>query len=77
MRERLPGVVIPDAVIRDLEAAGPDGAAATGVRLTVDVVKRLRGIHGIAGVHVMGLGREGSVREVIEGAGLLPRPEVV
>jgi hypothetical protein len=25
-------------------------------------------------VHVMGLGREGAVRAVIEGAGLLPRP---
>jgi hypothetical protein len=29
---------------------------------------------GISGVHVMGLGREESVRHVIERAGLLPRP---
>jgi methylenetetrahydrofolate reductase (NADPH) len=77
MRERLPGVVVPDAVIEELEGAGPDGAAPAGVRFTIDVVKGLRTIKGVAGVHVMGLGHEESVREVIEGAGLLPRPQVV
>jgi len=75
MREHLPGVVVPDAVIRALEAAGPDAAAA-GVDLTVEVVRRLQAMEGIAGVHVMGLGHEESVRRVIEGAGLLPRPSV-
>jgi methylenetetrahydrofolate reductase (NADPH) len=75
MRDHLPGVVVPDRVIDQLERAGPD-AAATGVRLTVDVVARLRAIDGIAGVHVMGLGHEESVRAVIEGAGLLPRPAI-
>ena len=34
----------------------------------------LRAIQGISGVHVIGLGREESVRHVIEGAGLFPRP---
>jgi methylenetetrahydrofolate reductase (NADPH) len=74
MREHLPGVVVPDAVIERLEAAGADGARAAGVELTVDVVRRLRGVEGVAGVHVMGLGKEESVRRVIADAGLLPRP---
>jgi 5,10-methylenetetrahydrofolate reductase len=72
MREHLPGVMVPDDVIRRLE--GADDPAEEGVRITVDVVKRLREIDGMAGVHVMGLGREESVRRVIEEAGLLPRP---
>jgi methylenetetrahydrofolate reductase (NADPH) len=63
--------VVPDGVVRRLEEA--EDAEAEGVRLTVEVVERLRGIEGIAGVHVMGLGRERSVRRVIEAAGLLPR----
>lgn len=71
MRDHLPGVVVPDQVVRRLE--GADDAEAEGVRLTVEVVERLRGIDGIAGVHVMGLGHEEPVRRVIEGAGLLPR----
>jgi hypothetical protein len=41
----------------------------------VEVITALKGIPGIAGVHVMGLGREASVRRVIEEAGLLPRPD--
>jgi 5,10-methylenetetrahydrofolate reductase len=74
MREHLPGVAVPDGVVRALEEAGPDGAEAEGVRLTVEIVKRLRTIPGLGGVHVMGLGREEPVRRVVEGAGLLPRP---
>ena len=71
MRDHLPGVVVPDEVVGRLEDA--EDPEAEGVRLTVEVVDRLRAIEGIAGVHVMGLGREESVRRVIEEAGLLPR----
>ncbi len=73
MQERLPGVVVPDAVVSRLEDAGED-APAEGVRLTVEIVEGLRSIPGIRGVHVMGLGQEAAVRSVIEGSGLLPRP---
>jgi 5,10-methylenetetrahydrofolate reductase len=73
MREHLPGVVVPGEVVRRLEEA--EDPAEEGVRVTVEVIKRLREIDGVAGVHIMGLGREESVRRVIEEAGLLPRPE--
>jgi methylenetetrahydrofolate reductase (NADPH) len=75
MREHLPGVVVPDRIVEELESAGPEAAEA-GVRLTIEIVERLRTFDGVAGVHVMGLGREESVRAVIEGAGLLPRPDL-
>jgi methylenetetrahydrofolate reductase (NADH) len=74
MSEHLPGVLVPGEVIRRLEEAGED-AQLEGVRLTVEVVRALKGIEGVAGVHVMGLGKEEAVRQVIEDAGLLPRPE--
>jgi methylenetetrahydrofolate reductase (NADPH) len=74
LREHLPGVVVPDAVVARLEQAG-EAAEDEGVRLTVEIVERLRAIRGIAGVHVIGLGHEEAVRRVIETAGLLPRPE--
>jgi methylenetetrahydrofolate reductase (NADPH) len=70
---RLPGVTVPASMIAELEAAGDD-AAALGADLCAAIVRRLRDVPGIAGVHVMGLGREGAVRAVIERAGLLPRP---
>jgi 5,10-methylenetetrahydrofolate reductase len=72
MRENLPGVVVPDAVIERLEGS-PDPREA-GVDLTVEIVATIQKIDGIAGVHVMGIGKEEPVRKVIERAGLLPRP---
>jgi methylenetetrahydrofolate reductase (NADPH) len=71
--EHLPGVTVPPEMVALLEQAGPD-AEALGVADCVRIVDRLREVPGIAGVHVMGLGREAVVRRVIEGAGLLPRP---
>jgi 5,10-methylenetetrahydrofolate reductase len=73
MREHLHGVRVPDAVIAALDEAGPD-AEDVGVGLTVEVVNRLRAIPGIAGIHLMGLGRLEPVRRVVEAAGLFPRP---
>jgi len=75
MRDRLPGVVVPDRTIALLEDAG-DVAEDEGLRLAVEVVARLKAIEGIAGIHVMGLGRLDPVRRLIAGAGLTPRPPV-
>jgi 5,10-methylenetetrahydrofolate reductase len=76
INEHLPGVRVPDRVLDLLEEAGPD-AEAEGVRLAVEVVAKLKAIQGIAGIHVMGLGRMDPVRHVIEAAGLVPRPGLV
>lgn len=73
LSEHLPGVTVPPELMAQLEQAGPD-AEAPGVADCVRIVDRLREIPGIAGVHVMGLGREAVVRRVIEEAELLPRP---
>ncbi len=67
------GVHVPDAVHAALAEAG-EGAERVGVDLTIDVVRRLRTIDGVAGIHLMGIGRDDLVRAVVEGAGLFPRP---
>jgi methylenetetrahydrofolate reductase (NADPH) len=73
MRDHIPGVLVPDRVIALLDDAGPEGEAE-GVRLTVEVVAKLKGVGGIAGIHVISLGHMDPVRKVIEASGLLPRP---
>jgi methylenetetrahydrofolate reductase (NADPH) len=73
MRDRLPGVRVPPAVIDALETAGED-APAVGLDLTVEIVGGIRAIDGVAGVHLMGMGHDGSVRTVVDRAGLFPRP---
>jgi methylenetetrahydrofolate reductase (NADPH) len=73
MRERLPGVRVPEHMIDELERAG-DEAEEVGIAHTIDVVQGIRGIVGVAGVHLMGMGRDDVVARVVEGAGLFPRP---
>jgi len=75
MNEHVRGVVVPDAVLARLDDAGAD-AGEEGVRIAVELAARMKSIPGIAGIHVMGLGHAETVRPVIEGAGLLPRPAV-
>jgi methylenetetrahydrofolate reductase (NADPH) len=67
------GVHVPRAAFDVLEEAGNDAERA-GLDFTLDVVRRIRGIDGISGLHVMGIGRDDLVRAVVEGAGLFPRP---
>jgi methylenetetrahydrofolate reductase (NADH) len=75
IRDHLPGVAVPESLIDHLEEAGPE-AEDEGVRLTVEIIARLKAIQGIAGIHLMGLGHLEPVRKVIEAAGLMPRPPV-
>ncbi len=73
MDEKLPGVRVPTAITAALEASGDD-AERVGVNLTIEVVRKIREIRGVAGVHLMGMGHDAAVRKVVEGAGLFPRP---
>ena len=73
LAERLPGVVVPDAIVRRLEDAGVD-EEREGLAATIEAIRGLREIPGVSGIHLMGMGRDDLVRGVVEGAGLFPRP---
>ena len=73
MNENLFGVTVPQRIIDVLEEAGPR-AEDVGVDMAIELVQGLRAIQGIAGVHIMALGRDEVIRRVVEGAGLFPRP---
>ena len=45
-------------------------------KLAVEMIKEVRAIEGIAGVHVMAVEWESAVPEIVEAAGLVPRPAV-
>ena len=60
-------------MIAALEAACED-AGMVGRDLTIGIVKEVLAIEGVSGVHLMSMGRDDVVRDVVEGAGLFPRP---
>src|SRR5436853_15158 len=51
MRSNVPGVHIPDEVIKRLE--GAQNQKAEGKKLCTEIIQQVRGIKGVAGVHVM------------------------
>ena len=73
MRSHVPGVVIPDDVIRRLAGAPNGKQAEEGKRLCVEIIQQVREIPGVSGVHVMAYRQEELVAEIIHEAGLLPR----
>jgi methylenetetrahydrofolate reductase (NADPH) len=56
--------------------AGRRAESAEGLKIAVELVEQVREIEGVAGVHIQAIEWERKVRDVVEGAGLLPRPDV-
>ncbi len=77
MRTRVPGVVIPDAIVDRLRKTPGPEKRAEGKRICVELIQQVREIPGVAGVHVMAYRQEELVAEIIEEAGLLPRPRQI
>lgn len=69
MRTHVPGLHIPDEVIRRL--AGAQDPAREGRKLCVELIQEIRAIRGVHGVHVMAYRQEESVAEVIERSAVL------
>ena len=70
MRDKVPGVYVPDEVYRRLRAVPADRTAAEGVRLAAEIVEQVREIPGVAGVHLLVAGNEQAVPGILDGAGL-------
>jgi len=74
MRSKVPGVVIPDEIISRLRKAPASKKQDEGKRICVEIIQQVKEIKGVSGVHVMAYRQEELVAEIIEQAGLLPRP---
>ena len=69
IRNNVPGVRIPDSVIDRLR--GAQDQRAEGIRLCVDLIRELREIDGVHGVHIMAFRQEHRVAEIVERSGVL------
>lgn len=77
MKTRVPGMDVPDSVIERLKGAPTkEQVSREGINLCVDIIKQVREIEGVAGIHLMAIEWEEVVPEIVEAAGLLPRPNL-
>ena len=74
MRTKVPGIVIPDEIVERLRKTPKKRKRDEGKRICVEIIEQVREIKGVAGIHVMAYRQEEMVAEIIEEAGLLPRP---
>ena len=74
MRDYVPGVIVSDEIVARMEKA--EKAKEEGLKIVLEIIEQLKEIPGVHGIHIMAVGWEDIVPEVVEKAGLMPRPVV-
>jgi 5,10-methylenetetrahydrofolate reductase len=74
MKKYVAGLMIPDELISRMQQASD--AKEEGVNISCELIDEIRDIPGVRGVHIMAVAWEEIVPEIVERAGLLPRPRV-
>jgi len=74
MRDNVSGVIVSEEIVARMEKA--EDAEAEGVKVALELIAKVKKIPGVHGIHIMAVGWEKRVPEIIERAGLLPRPVV-
>lgn len=76
MKNRVSGIDIPDEIIKRMEGVPKDKQREEGIQICVETILRLKEMPGVKGVHIMAIEWEDAVGEIVERAGLLPRPGI-
>ncbi len=76
MAKAVPGMDVPDPLIKRLQGAGKGKVAEEGIRFAIEQIEEFKEMEGIAGIHLMAIEWEHRVPEIAERAGVLPRPKV-
>jgi methylenetetrahydrofolate reductase (NADPH) len=76
MKKRVPGMDVPDELVERISGVPKEKQADEGLKIAVESIQRLKEVDGVSGFHIMAIEWEEKVPEIVERAGLLPRPEI-
>lgn len=68
------GMIVPDEIVERLKKA--EDPKKEGIEICIEQIKHIRNIPGVHGVHIMAIAWEEVVPEIVQRAGLYPRPKV-
>lgn len=68
IRNNIPGIVIPDPIIKRLE--GAQDQRKEGIQICTDIVQEIHEIQGISGVHFMAYRMEETVADIVDQSGI-------
>jgi len=69
MNRNVPGVFVPQSLIDEMEAAPKGAKIAKGIEIAGRTIRRLREEQVCDGVHVMAIGKEETVPDILKAAG--------
>lgn len=76
MKNKVPGIEVPDEVIKRLQGVEKKKQADEGIKMAIEQIEEFKEMKGVAGVHLMAIEWEHKVPEIAELAKVLPRPVV-
>ncbi len=76
MKNKVPGMDVPDEVIKRMEGVSKADQPEEGIKIAIESIERLKTVKGVHGFHIMAIEWEEKVPQIVEGAGLYPRPSV-
>lgn len=76
MKNKVPGMDVPDEVVERMAKTPKEKQAEEGIKICVEAIERLKEVEGVSGFHIMAIEWEHKVPEIVERAGLLPRPVI-
>jgi len=75
MKNKVPGMDVPDEVIKRMSGVPKEKQAEEGIKICVETIERLKQVKGVRGFHIMAIEWEEKVPQIVERAGLYPRPQ--
>lgn len=75
MSKKVAGIEMPAELIKRMAGVPKKKAAEEGIKISLETIAELRAIDGIHGIHIMAIEWEETVGEIVEAAGLMPRPQ--
>ena len=76
MARAVPGMDVPEELIKRLSGVPKEKQAEEGITIAVESIQRLKECKGVSGFHIMAIEWEDKVPEIVERSGLYPRPVV-
>jgi len=76
MKAKVPGMDVPDEIIKRLQGVPKDNQPEEGIKIALEQIAEFKEMKGVAGVHLMAIEWEHRVPEIAERAGVIPRPQV-
>jgi methylenetetrahydrofolate reductase (NADPH) len=76
MKNKVPGMDVPDEIVDRMAGVPKEKQAEEGIKICVESIERLKEVKGVAGFHIMAIEWEQKVPEIVQRAGLYPRPEI-